>query len=44
MTTALGVVAPAAADWSVASVLPAFSAAAIGMGVTAMTLGGWIGE
>mmetsp|Transcript_7622 Transcript_7622/g.19541 ORF Transcript_7622/g.19541 Transcript_7622/m.19541 type:complete len:483 (-) Transcript_7622:20-1468(-) len=42
MTTALGVVAPAAADWSVASVLPAFSAAAIGMGVTAMTLGGWI--
>jgi len=42
MTTSLGVVAPAAADWSVASVLPAFSAAAIGMGVTAMTLGGWI--
>ena len=37
----LGVVAPSANDWDLGSVVPIFSAAAIGLGVTTALLGSW---
>jgi len=36
-----GVVAPAAADWSLTSVVPIFSLCAVSLGVTTFTLGSW---
>eukprot|EP00945_MAST-04E_sp_MAST-4E-sp1_P003096 g3096.t1 len=37
----LGVVVPSANDWEMGSVVPIFSACAIGLGVTTFTLGKW---
>ena len=37
----MGVVAPAASDWDLGSVVPIFSACAIGLGVATATLGSW---
>ena len=41
MCRTLGVVVPSANDWEMGSVVPIFSACAIGLGVTTFTLGKW---
>mmetsp|Transcript_4935 Transcript_4935/g.8472 ORF Transcript_4935/g.8472 Transcript_4935/m.8472 type:complete len:683 (+) Transcript_4935:204-2252(+) len=42
MSKALGVVAAAPCDWTQSELLPVFSCAAVVLGVTTSTLGGWV--
>ena len=41
LTHEVGVVAQAAADWSLGDVVPIFSATAVSLGITTFTLGPW---